>query len=187
MGAVYLASLVVGLGVLLLQVAMGGKGDPADHDAGVEGKEIGKSIDAHDAGVVALFLSTRFWIFTMLGFGLSGGLIHALSLAGPIFTFLIAATSGLSSGIFASLAFRAVKRTSTSTTLTTSDAVGQVGRVLVACGKGKTGQVRVALRGHSIDLLATTDDPEIPRGEQVLVEDVQASVARVSRRPAELA
>jgi membrane protein implicated in regulation of membrane protease activity len=183
MGAVYLASLVVGLGVLLLQVAMGGKGDPADNEAGGEAK----SLDAHDAGVVALFLSTRFWIFTLLGFGLSGGLIHALSLAGPIVTFVIAAAAGFSSGTFASYAFRAVRRSSSSTTLAASDAVGQIGRVLVAVAKGKTGQVRVAVRGHSVDLLATTEELEIARGEQVLVEDVQGTLARVSRRPVELA
>jgi len=187
MGAVYLASLVVGLGVLLVQVLMGGKGDHADHDASVDSKELGKDIGAHDAGLVALFLSTRFWTFACLGFGLSGGLIHVLSLAGPIFTAIIASVAGLSSGIFASLAFRVVKRTSTSTNIAASDATGRIGKVLVAVAKGKQGQVRVALKGQSVDLLATTDDEEIARGEQVLILDVQGSVARVSRRPAELA
>jgi membrane protein implicated in regulation of membrane protease activity len=190
MGIVYLASLIVGLGVLVLQLAMGGKstdsvdadGDGAADDVGHDGKEL-----SHGSDFVSLFLSTRFWIFAALAFGLSGTLIHWLQLAGVLATALIAGGAGVSSGLFASLAFRAVKRAATSTSAATTDAVGQVGRVLVGVTKGKVGQVRVQLKGSSVDLLATTDDDEIARGESVLVEDVRGEVAHVSRRPPELA
>jgi membrane protein implicated in regulation of membrane protease activity len=188
MGMVYLASLVVGLGVLVVQLAMGGKsadgvdadGDGHHHDH--DGKEL-----AHGSDFVSLFLSTRFWIFAALAFGLSGSLIHWLQLAGVLATALIAGGAGVSSGLFAALAFRAVKRAATTTSADTTDAVGQVGRVLVGVTKGKVGQVRVQLKGSSVDMLATTDDDEIARGESVLVEDVRGEVAHVSRRPPELA
>ena len=192
MGTLYLASLIVGLGVLVLQLAMGGKsGDGVDADgdgvaddaeAGHDGKEL-----AHGSDFVSLFLSTRFWIFTALAFGLSGSLIHFLALASTLATVLIAGGAGVSSGLFASLAFRAVKRAATTSSAATTDAVGQVGRVLVSVTKGKVGQVRVELKGSSVDMLATTDDDEIARGEAVLIEDVRGHVAHVSRRPPELA
>lgn len=186
MGIVYLASLIVGLGVLVVQLAMGGKsGDHVDAD-GDDGGHDGKEL-SHGSDFVSLFLSTRFWIFASLAFGLSGSLIHFLALASVLATALIAGGAGVGSGLFASLAFRAVKRAATSTNAATTDAVGQVGRVLVGVTKGKVGQVRVELKGQSVDMLATTDDDELTRGESVLVEDVRGHVAHVSRRPPELA
>jgi membrane protein implicated in regulation of membrane protease activity len=219
MGLAYLFALVVGLGTLLLQVAMGAKGGGDGHgdgdgdhagdadeleaegdgskelsvgtkdlavgtkDLGIGGKDL-----QHDGetSALALFLSTRFWIFASLAFGMSGGLIHVFALAGTITTFIIAALSGFASGLFAVLVFQAIKRSSTPTSPSSSDAIGQIGRVLVTCKRGGMGKVRVELRGHSVDMLATTDDTEIRRGEQILIEDVDGHTARVSRRPPEL-
>jgi membrane protein implicated in regulation of membrane protease activity len=207
MGLAYVFALVVALGILLVQIAMGGKdgghdgdgghdageaeaeleagdhgGDHADHGGG--GKDL-KHAEA-DAGFFGLFLSTRFWIFASLAFGMSGSLIHYLNLASPITTFLVALGAGLASGLFTVLLFQAVKRSSTSTTVHTTDAVGQVGRVLVPCGQGRMGKVRIELRGQSVDMLATTEEGEIKRGEMILVEDVDGHTVRVSRRPPEL-
>jgi len=56
----------------------------------------------------------------------------------------------------------------------------------VALAPGKTGQIRVELKGQSVDLLATTDEEELARGEAILIEEIEGSVARVSRRPREL-
>ena len=58
--------------------------------------------------------------------------------------------------------------------------------MVVPCGLGLTGQVRVEIGGSSVDLMATTDDPEIARGESVLVEDLRDGVAHPPLRPAEL-
>ena len=191
MGLVYVASLVVGLGVLLLQVVLGGKHVGGHGDLGAAhgpagGKDLGKDLAADDASFLALVMSTRFWIFAALAFGLSGTLIHAFALAGTIATAIIAGGAGVSSGLFATLAFRAVGRASISTTGTASDAVGQIGKVLVAVSPGRVGQVRIELRGTSVDFLATTDEEEIGRGEHVLVEEVRGSVVHVARRPPEL-
>jgi membrane protein implicated in regulation of membrane protease activity len=194
MGLVYLFAFVVGLGILGLQAIMGGKGgggdDASGHaDAGGKplatddavGKPLGGSFD-----FVAFFLSLRFWIFAFLGFGMSGSLLHFLSLASPVVVFVLAVASGLGAGLFASLAFSLVMRSSVSSMADVTHARGTVGRVLVPLGKQKTGQIRVVLRGQSVDLVATTDEEDIARGEQVIVEDVDGNTARVSKSPSEL-
>src|SRR5215470_12059692 len=119
MGLLYLFALVAGLGILLVQIGFGrlhGGGD--GHGHGHVGRDIGTSgkFVEGDEGVVGLFLSTRFWVFTALGFGLSGALLHYISTVGPILTFLIAFPTGLASGITAMLAFRVVRKGSVTST-----------------------------------------------------------------------
>ncbi|APR80603.1 Hypothetical protein A7982_05950 [Minicystis rosea] len=185
MGLAYLFALVVALGMLAVQIAAGTRGAghhgglaPAGHDADAASPD--------QLGLWTLFLSLRFWTFAALGFGLSGSLMHFFALAGPFAVLAIATVAGLASGLFAELAFRAVHRSATATETRASHAVGRIGRVVVPCGRGVTGQVRIQLGGASVDLLAITDDEAIGKGEPVLVEDVQQNVARVSRKPDEL-
>lgn len=175
-------------------------GDADGHDASADGHDA----DAHDGGsgkdlaladghhgdgeasALTLFLSTRFWIFAALAFGMTGSLIHWLALAGTVATAIIAGCTGFGSGLMAVLAFRAVKRSANSSTGYASDAVGQVGRVIVDVEKGRMGKVRVELKGHSVDMLAITDESDLARGDAVLIEDVDGEVVRVSKRPPEL-
>src|SRR6476646_1569696 len=102
MGLLYLFALVAGLGILLVQIGFGrahdvhgGGGGGHGHGHGNVGRDVGtagKYIEG-DEGVVGLFLSTRFWVFAALGFGLSGALLHYVSTVGPILTFLLACPS----------------------------------------------------------------------------------------------
>jgi membrane protein implicated in regulation of membrane protease activity len=195
MGLVYLASLVIGLGVFLVQVALGGQDGehglghaPVDGAAAdpVASHDLIKAGHPGDDGPLAMVLSFRFWIFALLGFGLSGSLLHFLNLAGAGAVAILASAAGIGSGAFAAIVVRAVTRSSASSSVNLSEAVGREARVLVACAKGRTGQVRIALRGQSVDLLASTDEEDIARGEPVLIEDVRDGVAQVSRRPREL-
>jgi membrane protein implicated in regulation of membrane protease activity len=204
MGLVYLFALVASLGILLVQFAMGGKGDAdgdlhagdlhagdADADAQVHtaaaGKPVAKNLQTASNDFILFLLSFRFWIFTLLGFGFSGTLLHFLSLAGPVTAALVAAFAGLSSGLFATWAIRVAMRSSSTSSDDVTQARGRTGRVLVPCAKGKVGQIRIEMKGQSVDLLATTDEDEISRGEHVLVVDFDGDVARVARRPPELA
>jgi len=202
MGLVYLFSLVVGLGILVVQIVSGGKGDAdgghGHHDAGEGGgKDLAKDVSTKALGttgtaggttdILAFFLSLRFWVFTSLGFGMTGSLLHLFVLAGPVVIFALAAASGLSSGLFAQLAFRFVTHSSASTSADVNHAGGSVGRVLVPVGKDKVGKIRIVLKGQSVDLLASSDGEDIARGDHVLVEEVDGDVERVSRRPSELA
>jgi membrane protein implicated in regulation of membrane protease activity len=178
-----LGALVVGLGILLSQVIMGGHHDGSGGN-GDHQKELGAPV-ADDA--VALFLSSRFWIFFALAFGLSGSLMNVFALATPIIIGFTATFAGVASGVFSTMMFRALSRTAVHTPAEASEAVGRTGRVVVACAKGRVGQVRIALKGQSVDLLATTDEEAIERGSDVLVEDVRGEIAHVSPRPKELA
>lgn len=194
MGLLYLFALIVGLGILGLQAAMSGHGG-ADDAGGGHGDAGGKPLASEHAAekggggsfdFIAFFLSLRFWIFAALGFGMSGSLLHYLNLATPMVVLALAAASGFGAGIFASLAFRFVMRSSVSSTTDVTQARGTVGRVLVPVGKQKTGQIRVVLRGQSVDLIAKTEGDDIARGEQVLVEEIDGNTARVSKSPPEL-
>src|SRR5690606_35195556 len=88
----------------------------ADADLDHDGGDVHVESDANLGlgGLVAVFLSLRFWVFASLGFGLSGTLLHYLSSVGAIPTFIAAVVLGLTSGLSAALAFRALKRMSSS-------------------------------------------------------------------------
>ena len=196
MGLVYLFALIVGLGILGLQAAMAGHGGADDVGGhGGHGDAGAKDLASNDGAgkptegsfdFVAFFLSLRFWIFAALGFGMAGSLLHYLNLASPLVVFALAAASGLGAGLFASFAFRFVMRSSVSSMADVTHARGTVGRVLVPVGKEKTGQIRVVLRGQSVDLIAKTDGDDLARGEQVIVEEIEGNTARVSKSPPEL-
>src|SRR6185503_16442841 len=107
-------------------------------DIGAGGKQI-----EGDEGVVGLFLSTRFWVFTALGFGLSGALLHYVTTVWPVLSFLVAFIAGLSSDTFTALAFRVATKSGVSSTAHASHAVGKVGRAVAAVQKGSLGKVRI--------------------------------------------
>ena len=44
------------------------------------------------------------------------------------------------------------------------------------------GKIRVALKGHAVDLMATTDEDRIPAGTTVKVVDVRDDTAHVSSK-----
>ncbi len=184
MGLAYLFALVAALGVLVVQIVMAGHG--GRHGDVGQGHGHGDQGNAGAAAFWTVVLSLRFWTFMALGFGMSGTLLHYFGSTPPPLTALIASIAGLASGLFATLAFRAIRTASAGTESRTSLAVGKVGRVVVPCGREVSGQVRIEIGGSSVDLVATTDEEAIAKGEAVLVEDLREGVAHVSRRPREL-
>src|SRR3954463_146244 len=102
MGLAYLFALVVALGVLIVQILMGGRTGAHHGDVG-HAAHAGHH-HAHatpdDSAFWTILLSLRFWIFAALGFGLSGSLIHWFDLAGPVVTAVIASGAGAASGLF---------------------------------------------------------------------------------------
>ncbi|HEX6277424.1 MAG TPA: NfeD family protein, partial [Polyangiaceae bacterium] len=192
MGAVYLAALVLGLGILLLQFVMpssdpaghgpelGGHGDVGHHDA--LDHHAGHGDAQHGpAGAIAIFLSFRFWTFGAMSFGFVGTLLHYLKLAAPVPSLVTAIAVGVISGLFASLAMRAVESSQTSSGGEADDTVGMIGRVLVPFERGKRGKIRVEVRGRLVDLLATTDDEKLEDGASIIVEEMRGTTAHVSR------
>jgi membrane protein implicated in regulation of membrane protease activity len=207
-GIIYLAALIVGLGTISLQLFMSGDGDAdAGHDLSVDGAgdvdaggdlDLDLAADGHlhvdgdhahhgagGAGFLPIILSLRFWTFGLLAFGLAGTLLHYLHLASELVVPFVAVAMGLGSGLLVSWAFRVLARSTTQSGAQATDAVGTVGKVLVACEQGSRGKVRIELMGQSIDYLATTDQARIEEGELVLVEEMRDGTAHVSRAPSE--
>ena len=196
-GIIYLAALVLGLGVQALQFVMSGAdaGADADTDLGLDGDaELGGDLDhdlaGHDlghgaGGFLPILLSIRFWTFGALAFGLSGSLLHFLQLAPTSVTPVVAVATGLTAGFFASWAFKQLARSTTTSGATATEAVGQVGKVLVPLEKGARGKVRIQLRGQTTDYLAFSDDGDFEAGAEVLITDVEEGQVRVARAPAE--
>ncbi|MCK6532946.1 MAG: hypothetical protein L6Q84_08245 [Polyangiaceae bacterium] len=204
MGILYLAALIIGFGTIALQLAMGGDshgdadvgGDGADAhldaDAGADADAHGDAEHGHgdhghgEGGFLPIFLSLRFWTFTLLAFGLSGSLVHYLDLASSPVTLAMAVGLGLGAGLLASLTFRALSKSEANSGATDRDAVGVVGRVLLPVGKGARGKIRIELKGQTVDYVATTDDEQLEAGQMVMIEEMRDTTAHVSRAPAEL-
>ncbi len=192
-GILYLSALIIGLGTIVVQLFMGGDGDAeVDTEAGAEvGPDMDHDLDADagqgshevDAGFLPIFLSLRFWIFALLAFGMVGSALHYLQLASPLFTLVMAVAMGLGSGTLASWVFRVLNRQAVTSGSSDADAVGHVGKVLIRVGKQGRGKVRIQLKGHTLDLLATTDESDIAEGELVLIEEMRDGQAHVSKAP----
>jgi len=189
MGIVYLAALILGLGITALQLVMSGD-HGADHDVGGGHHDGDHGHHGHGGGggsdLLAIVTSVRFWTFGALGFGLLGALLHYLHLASGLLAAALAVIAGIASGSAASLTFRALTRTATESGGESGDLMGQVGRVLVPLSAGSRGKIRVVVRGRTVDYIATTDEAAIEEGQKVLVEDIRGQELHVSKAPPEL-
>lgn len=190
----YIASLIIGGLLLGGSILLGGDGHDAgdhgvgDHDAG--GHDAHDTADASEShgdvtGYLTLFLSLRFWTFFLAFAGLTGLVLQGLGLVGPILGLVLALGMGALTGYGAAAALRVLSKTEANSAVSSSDYVGKSARVLVPFGKGTTGKVRVRVRGEAIDMVATAvDDSEFSKREEVLVVEVDGTVARVARAQA---
>jgi membrane protein implicated in regulation of membrane protease activity len=197
-GALYLGSLIIGLGILLLQVAMssgkdvdgGGKSFDlhagADADAAGHVDQDGGHASGGDGGLVGLFLSFRFWTFAMAGFGLVGSALHFLHLASATAALVTASLVGMVAGVGASWTFRKLRSTSVNSGAEPRELIGQVGKVLVPPNSQGHAKVRLVVKGQMIDYVATTDDRSLESGASVLVEELRGNEIHVSPAPAGL-
>lgn len=182
---VYLAALVFGLGLFGVQVLSGSHGD-ADAGGDADGKDI-ELASAHAGGDwAAVVLSLRFHMFAAIAFGIVGAPVAWWGLASPLATFVAALLTGLLLGFFATQAWRALQRQTLSSGAEAGELVGQLGRVLVACEKGRPGKVRLRVRGQIIDYLATTDEPRLLAGTAVVVQELKGERVHVCAVPSEL-
>jgi membrane protein implicated in regulation of membrane protease activity len=174
---VFLTTLVIGLGMLAIQLFAG-------HDAD-GGHDAGHDADGHD-GPWILLASVRFWAFALLTFGLVGTLLRLFHFAGRIEATVIATVVALLAGYVASATVRRLQRQVTTSVITNEDVVGRVGRVLVVPTGEARGKVRVAVRGSVVDYVARSDDT-LEADESVIVEACDEGEVRVIRAPKELA
>lgn len=192
MGTLYWAALIVGLGTILLQLAMSGHGDAdmdasadADMDASADA-DLHADADAHGghaepSGFLPIFLSIRFWTFAALGFGMVGASLQGFHLTSAPVALAAAVAMGLAAGLVASWTFRALRRAQTTSGAEVRDMVGQTARVMVPSGPEGRCKVRIQLMGQTVDFVATSDDSDLREGENVIVVGVEGETAQVSR------
>jgi hypothetical protein len=119
------------------------------------------------------FRSLRFWILSLLGFGLAGLPLTLLAVA-PCLTVAIAGATGMALG---RVLWPLFEDTSGETTLSTLE--GAEGRAVLAIGP-ESGKVVVQTMAARVELPARTGDgSSIPAGRRVLVAFVDKGVANV--------
>jgi hypothetical protein len=199
----YLTALIFGLGLFVVQMFASSDADHADApadahgepslpllgaDAGAGGDHAADAEhDGHPApGGGSVLLSLRFYMFVAIAFGVVGTPVTAFDLSPPLPTFAVALVTALAVGLLASVAFRAIGRQTLGAGITSADLHGQIGRVLVACGAGRSGKVRLTVRGQLLDMVATTDEARLEAGASVIVQEVHAERVHVCAAPRDL-
>jgi len=184
----YLITLIVGGVLLLLSIVAGGGDHAGDHvgdvgghgghgdgDSHAHGHGHGPGEAAHVGVAEALhswlpFGSLRFWTFFAAFFGLTGTAMTTLGLAGPIAIAALAGAVGYVSGLLLVRTIRQLHQHPSDSSLAAADLVGATAQVLVSIASGRTGKVRLHLKGRAVDLLAETEEPaELAAGERALV------------------
>ena len=155
---IYLAAVAFGCTLLIASLVLGGKdAHGIDHTPDVE-------------MAWAPVMSLRFWVF-FLAFG--GGAGYALTRmgTGEIGSALGAAGTGWATGTLAVLLIRQVTRDSVSSQVDAKELIGSTGTLMLPAGPGRPGKVRLDIKGHSEDFVATLVDDglELATGAQVLV------------------
>jgi hypothetical protein len=176
-------------GGLLIAASFFGGGHDVEVHAGDAG-DAGHGGDGHDQSTASAWLSLfglRFWSFGAAFFGLTGLILHLV--AGPALAIMapvIAGGVGVTSGLGASAAFRALARDTIGQVRGASALVGREGRLLLPVARTQRGKVRMPVPGGGhLDLLAESDDDDaLAAGADVLVVEVRGNVAVVERAPA---
>lgn len=173
MWLVYLIAVVLGGGSLLVQMIAGdGHGDSV-FGAGDAGHPDGPGI-----------LSTRSAIYALFTFGLVGGLLHVPGLVQPTTALVIAIASASATTLAIGYLFRSLDDVGASGAARLDEVVGRPGRILVGCARGQRGKVRLQLKGHVVDVMATTDEEQIAEGTEVVIVAVRDDVVHVASRSA---
>jgi len=174
MWLLYALALILGGGLLLVQLLGGGHHDGGDHFGG---DHLGGP-DHHPAQGPGL-LSTRSLTYGLFAFGFVGALLFALSLVAPWAALAIAAAAGVAVTLAVGSTLRAVGDPGASGEAALDEARGHAGRVLVPLSRERPGKVRVQIKGQTVDLLATTTGGDLPAGTEVVVVNVRGDVAEV--------
>jgi membrane protein implicated in regulation of membrane protease activity len=176
MWLVYAAAFVLGAGILLIQLFSGdGHGD-AGHDLSLGG---GDHHPLEGPGLMSL-RSLSYGVFV---FGFVGGALDLLGLASPSAALGTAVAGGVAATLAVGLTFRRLADPTVSGEAGFHEARGANARVIVSCARGRSGKVRVSIKGQAVDMLATTDEEEIPAGAAVVITDVRDTTAHVARAP----
>jgi len=182
--AAYIFSLVVGGGLLALNLF----GDFLDSEVDAEaGIDLDGDADAISGGSeIAKLLSLRSLVYALFGFGGAGLVLHLIwAGAQPVLTALIAGGMGLGSGALVSTVFGYLKRTEAGEIQGERALVGLSGKIVMAIGDGETGAVRIRSGDRQYQMRARADLPSgavqaLEAGRAIVVVDVKDGVALVT-------
>ncbi|MYB06391.1 MAG: hypothetical protein F4Y07_00370 [Gemmatimonadetes bacterium] len=182
--AAYIFSLVVGGGLLALNLFGDFLDSDVDADAGID---LDGDADAISGGSeIAKLLSLRSLVYALFGFGGAGLVLHMIwAGAQPVLTALIAGGMGLGSGALVSTVFGYLKRTEAGEIQGERALVGLSGRIVMAIGDGETGAVRIRSGERQYQMRARADPPSgavqaLEAGRAIVVVDVKDGVALVT-------
>lgn len=182
--AAYIFSLVVGGGLLALNLFGDFLDSDVDADAGID---LDGDADGISGGSeIARLLSLRSLVYALFGFGGAGLVLHLIwAGAQPVLTALIAGGMGLGSGALVSTVFGYLKRTEAGEIKGERALVGLSGKIVMAIGDGETGAVRIRSGERQYQMRARADLPSgaaraLEAGRAIVVVDVKDGVALVT-------
>lgn len=201
---IYLVSVIVGGGMILISTVLGGSHDGVDGAfdvSGADGLEVGGadvSVDAahpvnvahsggthHHAGAgIGAWFSVRFVFFFLAVFGAVGTILsHASTLAGPSIL-LASALAGLAVGQLAHQAIRMVARTGSDSSPKSREYVSQPARVTVSVIPPNLGEIAVFMRDAErfVACRARNDHDRFAVGDPVVIVAYANGLAEVVSR-----
>ena len=193
----YLSALVIG-GTMVAASLLFGGGDheleahvdaelevDAHADGDIHHADVGGS-DVLDAWLP--LTSLRFWTFFLAFFGLSGTLLQGLALIdSAAIVGVVSGAIGWLSGTSMVTVYRRLQGDVVDSTLSIGDYVGATGTVVLPIERGRTGKVRLQLKGRTVEVMAETeDDDSFAQQQSVLVLEVNDDGRVLVTRPHEL-
>lgn len=169
LGMIYLISLIVGGGLLVISTFLGGDADAdADIDPGVAG-----DVPGDHAGVMSLsnWFSMRFCVYFAAAFGLVGTTLVSITNLLPAVVLTCAVLGGLVVGQGAHQVMRSLARTSGNSQVRREDYVDKPGRVTIAIAPPGRGEVAIQVKGRERFIPATAQhgDDRFDVGSKVVV------------------
>ncbi len=199
MAALYLFSLILGGGFLLLSVLGGDSEADVDFDAGLDLGDGGLDLDglAGDAGdgiesigdaadsgqdAASRIFSIRTVVYALFGFGATGTILTRLGISMPT-TLAFSLVAGAAAGFLVSMVFHFLVRTDSGAHPGDEALLGLTGDVTLPIGLGRPGTVAVERGGRRLSLRALPHatahgDPE--SWKRVIVVEIDGSIARVA-------
>jgi len=181
---IYATALAVGGTLLFGSVVLGHHGVDHGHDFGQGGGGHGGHgghAGGPELGLIAAFLSVRFWTFALAFFGLTGVIFEKIvPMEDGRIVLASSVVAGFVIGLAAALIVNKLRAETVTSTPSELGYVGLEGEVLLEVTPAEAGRIRVSARGSLIDLPAKTDGPSFPKGARALVVDVTDGVARVT-------
>jgi membrane protein implicated in regulation of membrane protease activity len=200
MTPIYLFSLIVGGVLLAFSIILGGKDADLDADGDLDldgdlsadldadggfdkGIDLDHSTDigGGDFDLLWMLKSVRFWTFFLTFFGATGVVLGGLGLVNSwILTLAAAIGMGSLSGYGIAKTVRVLSADDAGAAAGKRDFIGKTARVLVPLSKDEAGQVRVQVKGSTVDLMATADT-DFSKNDEVMIIEMHGGRARVAK------